>query len=296
MAAKFLLSRRSFVKTGLLFVPTIFSGGIHGAVRLSALEPEVNAWMGRVVTNGGHYTSLAVVASDTAVKMARSIRSKILRWNLYCGSDLLCCAAPVINDSGSTVDTLTNFVSGDYSQATGLVGNGTTKTVSTGFIPVTHWTSDNDCCMGVYLLSKTSAADYVIGAINGAGHACYMSIAYVGTTNYGSMFSIAGGSDYATGADSAGLGHYMTCRNASNSLVIYKNGVSQYSTATPAGTRPTDLTFNIIVHAALVAGVVSAASNRAFGGYNICKGFSASDAVVFFNAVQRANTILARQV
>ncbi len=252
--------------------------------------------MGRVVTNAGHYTSLAVVASDAAMKIARPIATKLLRWNLYCGSDLLCCAAPLLN-VGSTVDTLTSFIAGNYSQSTGLLGVIVSGTyVSTGFIPITNWTSDNDCSMGVYLRTKTSSVDGCIGAVNGASAACYMDIAYGGTTNYGSMFSIASGSNYATGADSAGLGWYVTSRTATNSLVIYKNGVSQYSTATPAGSRPTDLTYPILVQAHITAGVPTNFSDRVFGGYAIAKGLSASDNVILYNAVQRANTIFSRQV
>lgn len=286
------MTRRSFIKSGLIWTPVIFSAGLHGSVRLASIEPEVNGWMGRLTALGIAYTSLSVVASDAAMKIARPIRSKLLRWNLYCGPGLTSCAVPLLNVGGAT-DTFSSFVAGDYSEATGLVGNLTSKFNSTGFAPDPHWASVDDCSIGVYLRTKTSAADTLIGATSGASAAVYMSIAYLGTTNYGSMFSIANASHYATGADSAGLGHYLVSRTASNSLVLYKNGVLQYSTATPAGTRPLEVFY---VHCQNATGVAGAFSDRAYGGYEISKGLTAADAVVFYTAIQRANTILGRQV
>ncbi len=97
-----------------------------------------------------------------------------------------------------------------------------------------------------------------------------------------------------TFADTTGLGHYMASRTASNSLVFYKNGVSQVSTASPGGARVTPSA--IVIHAFNANAVLSSYSARVLGGYDICNGLTAAEVVEHYNAVQRAQTILGRQV
>lgn len=291
-------SRRLWLKRVGIYVPTIFSAGVWGGVRLGNLEPEVGSWIKRVKLNAGSYTSLGVVANDVQMKMVKAagLRSAILRWNTYTGNDLASFGTPLVNDHGATVDTLAGTASGwTFGDSTGLTGNGTDNHLGTSFLVDSDWTSDDDCTMGVYLRTKTATQDFIIGNINGSTHATYLNIAYNGTDNYASMHSVAAGGQYATGADSDGTGHYLCVRNASNSLVLYRNGTSQYSTATPAGTRNVTLP-GLLVHSALVAGVVGQRSTRTYGGYQLCTGMSAAQALAFYNIIQRGQTILGRQV
>lgn len=289
MATRFPISRRRFVKTGLIFVPTIFSTRLHGSIQLAALEHETYGWMGRVVTNTGHYTSLSVMAVDSALKIARPHFSKILRWNLYCGSDQPACMTPVVN-TGNTVDAQAGVSGGwTYSQATGLTGDGSTDYVTTGFVPATHWSSDNSCSMGVYVRTKLTTTDAAMGCTNGA-NVDYMLVAYSGNNSSGCLHGAC-----ATFVDGTnGLGHYMASRSASNSLVLYKNGVAQNTQAIPTGTRVA--TNGVFIHAFNVNGTASSFSARVFGGYDICTGLTAAEVVEHYNAVQRAQTILGRQV
>src|SRR6266853_811052 len=283
------MNRRRFIKTGLIFVPTIFSAGVHGAVRLGTLEPEVNSWMGRVVTNAGHYSSLSIVAQDTAMKMVKSSGHlpKVPRWSLYCGSDQLACMTPLVNTLGSSVDTQAGTAGGwTYTEATGLTGNGTNNYVSTGFIPATHWSSVNDCCMGVYVRTKQTTTDAVMGCSQGTD-TFYLLPCYGGTTSYAAMCNVT---NQVSFADSAGLGHYLCSRPASNSHVFYKNGISQASTTTPGGSLVAS--WNILLHAFAAAGIPAAWSARTLGGYEICNGLTAAQVVGHYNAVQRAQTIL----
>lgn len=297
MATRLPISRRRFIKTGLLFVPTVFSAGLHGAVRLASLEPEVNSWMGRVVTNAGHYTSLSVVANDMAMKIARPIASKILRWNNYVGGDLGACAVPLINSSGSTVDTLQNFAAGNYAQATGLTGDGATMYAITGFVPSTHWSSDNDCSIGVYIRNNNSDVGTNMGVYFSTSANLLLQVSYGGTTTYGTMFSSVSPSNYLAGADTNGIGHYLTSRTSTISLTMYKNGVDPYGTVVPAGSK-TSMNIGIYVHAYNnnTISMPSAYSSRTYGGYQICSGLSASNATILYSAVQAANRVCARQV
>lgn len=288
------MNRRRFIKSGLIFIPTVFSAGLAGSVKLAQLEAGTVDWMKRVIANGGHYTSLSVVSADVQNKLILPIGNKLLRWNSYIGGDLAACAVP-FSTTGNALDSQQNFVAGDYTEATGLTGNGSSKYVITGFVPSTHAAGDNDWSCGVYVRTKTSGTDAVLGCFVGALANCILQICYSGTTNYGTAWSNAAGADYATGADSAGIGHYLLSRTATNSLVLYKNGVAQYSTATPAGSKLT-LNQGIYVHGYNNAGGPTGYSSRALGGYHFLKGLSATEVAVLYNTIQSGNRVLGRQV
>ncbi len=293
VAAKLPISRRRFIKTGLIFVPTVFSEGLHGSVHLAALEPEVYNWMGRVVTNAGHYTSLSVVANDIGMKMARPLRSSLLRWNTYTGGDLLACLCPLINDKGSTADTNSNFVSGDYTQATGLTGNLTTKRLSTGFLVKTGWASNDNASVGVYIRTKsTGGAPTPLGAhddSNANGITMYVTL---GGSSYVYMNADASPVSFV---DAVGTGHYVGTRTAANLLTFYRNGVSVGTNAAASGTI-SNAGIAMPIHASYTGVGYTGYVDSAIAGYHIGTGFTAAQASLFYQVNQRINTILGRQV
>jgi len=287
------MNRRQFIRTGLIFVPTWFiTQGIGGSVSLSALDPEVYGWMGRVRANGGNYTSLSVVASDAALKMVKASghRSRILRWNLYCGLDLLACMTPLVNYSGNPADTASGTAGGwVYSQATGLRGNGTDNCVITNFAAAA-WPSDDDCCMGVYARTNVGGADAIMGVSQGSGATDYMLIAYGGTASYVAIHNTGNQISFA---DSFGLGHYMGSRISSTDFRFYKNGVSQVGPVSGGGGRTI---YTVVLHAYNVSGTGGAFSARTLGGYELCQGLTGAQVLAHYGAVQRAQTILGRPV
>lgn len=287
------MNRRSFIKSGLLFIPTIYSAGVHGSVHLSNLDPEVADWRTRVRTNLGNYSGLSIVAQDTAMKMVKASghRSKVMRWNLYCGLDQLACVVPLVTGNAQALDVRTGTAGGwTYTEATGLVGNGTDNYLTTGFVPDNYWTSVDSCCFGAYVRTKLLTTDAIMGSNDGT-NVDYLLVCYGGTISYVSIHSPATQISFA---DTAGLGHYMGSRNASNSLVLYKNGVSSASTATPGGARVTNWGF--LVHAYNVNGLAGAWSARIIGEYEICTGLTAAEVLGHYSAVHRAMTILGRNV
>ncbi len=291
-----MISRRRFIycaATGLMVpyvrasnpVPLAFWKPASSA---SSCDAEVADWVSRVVGNGGTVSASTQAAACTyaAALSAASIRTKVLRRNHYAGDQLAACFVPYIKDKGSAIETNENFVGGDYSEAVGLLGDGINKDIITGFTPSTDWSSDNDCGMGVYVRTKTTANDCQMGCADGSRQD-YLLVAYGGTTDYTTMHDPAQQPSFA---DSAGLGHYFVSRTASNSLVMYKNGVSVASTATPgAATRCTNAMF---VHA--FSG--GAQSNRVLAGYEITKGLNATEVLALYNATQAFQTSLGRNV
>lgn len=287
-------SRRKFIKTGLIFVPTWFvTSGIGGSVSLSNLDPEVYSWMNRVKTNSGNYTSLSVVANDTWIKMIKSfgLRSKCLRKNTYTGLNLSTCIIPLIVDWGNSVDSNQNFVAGNYSESTGLTGDGLTKYLGTSCNPNSgSWSSVDDCVAEVYVRTKNTVAGCYLGASNGSTNNLYLYSAAAGNLSYVAMFSTVTQISYS---DSIGTGHYVGSRIASNDLQLYRNGVTKVSTATPQGTFPNS---QIFVHCYSFNSNPSAYVTSILGGYGLWKGLTSAQVANLYLAEQRLQTILGRQV
>lgn len=251
---------------------------------------EVIDWIARVVINTGSVSAGTKTAANvfvSAIKTA-SLRSKILRLNLYAGTGLAACLVPLIRDKGGLIDTATGFVSGDYSEATGLTGNGLTKSVDTGFSPPGDWTSDNDCFIGVYARTKTTVAAVLIGGLGGSSNADYIYM--TGVLSYLSCHDTGNQFNYA---DSIATGHYAGSRIASNDTKLYRNGVSQASSATAGGTRSN---WAIGVHAYQSPGGTFGYTDASLAGYEICKGLTPTETLAYYNALQAFQTALGRQV
>ncbi len=271
--------------------------GIGGSVSLSALDPEVYSWMGRVRTNGGNYTSLSVVANDTFLKMSKSAgaRPMLSRVNTYTGLDLLACLTPLINTVGSTAETNTGFVSGDYSESTGLNGGGT-KNIDTGAAPTAFMPSANDGHLAVYNRTNLIDTKVVIGSFNGGTQCDWMVVGNTGNLTSCSVHDAGGGALNYTG-DTDPRGFYMIARVASNDCQLYKNGASVVSYAGAlVGTRATP---NIMVHCYNDVGLGSQLkTTKILAGYSLGSGvgFTAAVCAGYYAAWQRLQTILGRQV
>ncbi len=110
---------------------------------IAAVDPDLEDWLSRVATAGGTVsggTQTAVGNFITSAK-ANGYWSNIIRINLFCG-DFAACMVPLKVGGGNTTETNMNFVSGDFSESTGLTGNGSTKYLKTG-ITNSQLTTDN---------------------------------------------------------------------------------------------------------------------------------------------------------
>lgn len=109
----------------------------------SGVHPEAAAWRSAVVANGGSVSASTMKAVNTfcAAIDAAGIRDRFYRLNLFCGDNLNAALVPLYRGPtfggttyGYVTDTNNNFVSGDYSENTGLIGNGTNKGLATGLV------------------------------------------------------------------------------------------------------------------------------------------------------------------
>lgn len=102
---------------------------------------DAKIWIDTIYSNG------ATVSSSTANAINKlcndidnaGLRSKFYRLNLFCGDNLVSCITPLYssqttfgNRYGNIVDTNNGFISSDFNENSGLIGNGSTKWLDTG--------------------------------------------------------------------------------------------------------------------------------------------------------------------
>ncbi len=257
-------------------------------------------WVTRVVGNGGSVSQGTKDAANTflgAVTTA-GVRSLIYRLNLFAGTGLTACAVPFIKDRGNTLDSLNNFVSGDYSESTGLTGNGNTgarKHIATGFVPATHFNSVTDAHTSFYARSNVNESNNcMIGAVTSgnAASSIYMTLRITLASNQ-SYGILTGVSSFPIATDSNTLGFYQICRNGT-SIVLYKNGSSFASATGASGDLTAPQIFVFAVDDSNLGDQIN--TTIASGGYSIGRGMDATQSSAFRNAWQAFQTALSRQV
>lgn len=128
------------------------SHGRMSGFRRSTNTADVTSWLSRGVGVGGTTNALDISNANTFITglISAGLRSSIKRFNGYGGTNLSQCSVPLIADVGTPQDLFVAFVGADYSQATGLTGNGTSKYIRTGVIPSTMLTFNSNT-FGVYM-------------------------------------------------------------------------------------------------------------------------------------------------
>ncbi len=269
---------------------------LNAATSGGGVDPEVSDWVTRVIANGGSVSASTQTAANTfmlALKAA-NIRTLILRLNLYAGTGLNAARTPFIKDYGPAVDVLTNFGAGNYSEATGLTGNGTTMYNDTGVV----LTDLNDhgpdsVSYALYSRAPSAAAALDMGSFTSGSNFTYLSIADLGST----LFAMQDSNNQASAADAVGTGLYLGTRNSAVDMKIYRNGAQIATTATP-GIGPVGINITrIYVHAANNGNANAFSfSSMVCGGYMMGNKFSAAQALALYTPWQAFQTALARQV
>jgi len=194
-------------------------------VSIGSYQPETSAWITRTEAAGGTIPTATKDAVDAFVVSCKAagIFTKFKRLNLFCGSNLTACLSPLVNTVGSTMDTNSGFVSGDYSEAGGLVGDGTSY-LSTGLVPNTTL-AFNNWHLSTYVSASSPTSRMDIGCF---GHPSG-NIQFRMVSNYnGSIGFIVTAGDYNGGGNpsfnkSEGVGitgHMLVSRKASNSMRV----------------------------------------------------------------------------
>lgn len=261
----------------------------------SGLDSDALAWASAVTAGGGTYSAgtLAAVSTFTARAKAAGYWSKLNRINLFCGNQLAAALVPLKVGGGAATDTAVAFVSGDYSESTGLTGDGTTKYLRTGLIPSVSLTL-NDTHLSVYNRGVTAGGGVHIGTR--AGGVTFHELLAPFTT--GSM--IARQYDDVNGRLASAVltgpfGLMTASRTSSTSHVAYQRATSVTSAATTGGAL---LATEIYVFQCNNAGAptVGAYVANPLGGYSIGAGLTQADVTAYNTHIQDFQAALGRSV
>ena len=184
-------------------------------MRPRTFHPEATAWRSAVIANSGTVsaTTMRAVSNFCTAISAAGIRSKFLRLNLVCGNNLAAARVPLYRGAsatgtqyGSAVDTNVGpFTTNDYSEATGLQGDGSSKaldcTITLGTLK-TFGTDFDNVHLSVYNRSVSGVSGPSFGAydINGV----YFFGNGVGICSANSFGYASSGPDFISGATTAG--------------------------------------------------------------------------------------------
>lgn len=275
----------------------------------SVLDPIVFDWANvRVPANGGSVSKFTVKAVNTFIRDIRKagIRNKIYRLNLFCGNDfthdlstnLGAVQVPLIKDFGNALDTTANSAS-TWSYAELGSGGGLQtsagSTLSTGVIPNAAWPDITSGHIGAYVRTALNEGSQALGTQATVSPFSNIVIT-AGPWSDGSSYSAIHAAADANFSDSNGVGFYLGSRLSNTNTAIYKNGTSRATSSTSnVGNIVSNREIGIF---AFYIGVPSAVMfcTKRLAGYTFGLGLTSSEALAFYNAWQKFQTALGRQV
>lgn len=243
----------------------------HGAMMgNSGWDWEARKWQTNIVNSSGTLSSTSYVSGTLYMQQSKrwGIRQLLGRVNLYLGGQTNAMQCPIIKDWFSTADGndgLVAFVAGDYTEATGLTGNNSTKYLrcnGANGLNCSSFTTVSNFHMSVYVRTASSESSYAMGATS-ADATVGFPISFADVT-YLEISSVA---NQIGTADVTGTGHYVSTRTASNARAVYKNGATLFTSVLSDATTMANTTF--IVHAFNSAGTPTAFNSRAFSYYAV---------------------------
>src|SRR2546430_6953149 len=153
----------------------------------SAEDSEVTDWVARSVANGGSVSAATRSAVNTfmgAIKAA-SLRTKMLRLNLFCGDDFVhdnitatmgAVQVPLIKDKGGSLDLFSGpTLSWTYAEtgaSAGLQQTGSNY-LDTTVVPSTDFSSIDNCGFSVYVRDGSNEASVAMGCQTGSSSQGY---------------------------------------------------------------------------------------------------------------------------
>ncbi len=131
---RFKLSNAPAFSTGKVFWLAFVEDETPGTIFLPiapppVFEPETDIWIAGIDADGGTYEpDSKTIANDLVVALkAKPYYSSIIYMLPLLGADVIAARMPLIDTLAVGIATNVNFINSDFSQSTGLQGNGTTK-------------------------------------------------------------------------------------------------------------------------------------------------------------------------
>jgi hypothetical protein len=204
-------------------------------------------WRNAVIANGGTVSgsTLAAVSKFCFSIDAANIRDRFYRLNLFCGTGLNACLIPLYRGQsrtgtqvGSTADTNVNFVSGDYSETSGLsTTSGVSKYLNTGLTPNDMALADVQAMHLAVSHGPVSAADVDPRPIGAHSLTDRFSFVLTVRNSFAGLLGVAMGRTNQLNSANMPSGAQVSAswvgsRTSATSLVIYKNGASDATLTT----------------------------------------------------------------
>lgn len=257
---------------------------------------ETSAWVARVVAAGSTVSSASATAHDAFITAAKAggFWSLISRLNTYGANTLAGAMVPLVNTVGGTTDTNHNFVSADFSLASGLVGDGATKYLDSGallssFVSTTTGASH----MGVVNLTGSAQNNVDIGIRGAALTVDWDLITQYGNGNaYVNCFSSGGDLSYSS---AVGTGFHIASRTTATAIALYRNGVSKASGAGSTSFPVTLPTQSVWVFLSNPGTGFVPSANRC-GGYTIGTGLTSTQVTAYYTALNALMAALGRTI
>ena len=267
-------------------------------------------WQSRVIANGGTVSASTMKAVDTFCKaiVTAGLRDRFYRMNLFAGSNLSAALVPLYRGPslggtqyGNTTDTNNGpFVSGDYAEtgaSGGLLGNGTSKYLATGFPSNTLTLGSTH--LSAYAVTANAAVGYpaALGSLTGGGSSelgLYFHQASIGTAAYYAENNGAGG--FVVSAANNPTGHILGTATSTTDRRFFVNGSQSGSTATATSTIGLDARGLFVFARNSAVNNDFKYSSARIGSYSIGAGLSVSQAAAFYTALQAFQTSLSRNV
>ena len=275
----------------------------------SAFHPEAQVWRNAVVGGDGSVSTATLKAVSDFCKSidTAGIRSKFRRLNLFCGNSdasLVAVRTPLYRGEsrtgtqyGSSLDTNVNFVEGDYTEtgaSGGLLGNGTSKYLNTGF-NVDQLPGAANCHIASYIrgTQDIASARTLVGVLFNSvtdRYRLFLQLSGSSAPNYGIQTELGkANSASANNRTNTNGGLLIASRTSTTSLTLYDDavsiGTSAVSTAETTGASP----FFVFAR----NGPTEYYNGR-MAGYSIGAGLSNAEATSYYNAMNTFQTALSR--
>ena len=284
-------------------------------LRTRTFHPEATAWRNAVIANSGTVsaTTMRAVSNFCTAISAAGIRSKFLRLNLVCGNNLAAARVPLYRGAsatgtqyGSAADTnIGPLTSADYSEATGLQGDGSSKALDCTITLETFKTFGADydnVHLSVYNRSLTGVSGPSFGAYdynfdhfgNAVGINSSSQYIYVGPTGPDFISGAVSAGDHDISATSFARGFHLAEFTAAAAGFYGINGANVTGTIQNAG----GVTFNAVDYTQLYfLGDSSGYSSQLLSAYSCGLPLtSAANRLAFATAMTAFQTALRRNV
>jgi hypothetical protein len=226
------------------------------------------------------------------------LRDRFYRLSLMAGDGLLAALVPLYRGPsrtgtqyGNTADTNVNFVSGDYTLASGLTGNGSNKYLQTG-VSSSAWITGGNVQSHLAVYKRTS--------VNSGALLSARSSTLVNNWELGAGGNVLGGSGGSFAIPTPHDSLIGVTRTASTAIVAFRRTVLSAENTVSGTVTGTSIPFAVFARndQATDINAYSTAlfSNQTLAAYSIGAGLSVAQIALYDAAMQAFQTALGRNV